>query len=249
MTKSAQRYRPFSMFISFVLIYQAQDPEEKKQDFPPKQKEAKASLSSVSSVFFSACESPNALVIPQHLRQWDATYQLSPLVKVLLLSSSFFSTASSSTAVCSKSAETESWGEQEASCEDTTFWTAKHPAFLVRTAPTPFPLEARKTHSLYTCVAQAARCAHGTQSCLCEWTWPSTPSYTSLCPRAATGSAYRVPCTCKGKDPDLIGKFIAARWTVARVAKAHTSLTPDYIPQLHEEQMAVSIWPRTRAYL
>lgn len=186
---------------------------------------------------------------PTTLRQWDATYQLSPLVKVLLLSSSFFSTASSSTAVCSKSAETESWGEQEASCEDITFWTAKGPAFLVGTAPTLFPLEARKTRSLYTCVARAVCCAHGTQPHLCEQTWPSTPSYTSLCPCAATGWANRVPCTCKGKDLDSVRKFTVARWTVARVAKAHTSLTPDHIPQLREEQMAVSICPRTRAYL
>lgn len=111
--------------------------------------------------------------------------------------------------------------------------TAKRPAFLVRTAPTSFPLVAGKSRSLYTCVVQAAYCTYSAQSSLCEHTWPASPSYTSIRTCAAIGWACCMPCTCKGKSVSWLaqqGHCSKVNCLVGRKAKAHTSLTPDHIP-------------------
>lgn len=129
---------------------------------------------------------------PMTLRQWSTTYQFSPLVKVLLLSSSFFSTASSSTAVCSKSADTESWGEQETSFKDTTHSNGKIPSPPGHNSPHQPSSGGRAVISTPTLLKQLITCTVHSQACVN----PAPPSYagSTACMQILAWE-YCMPCT------------------------------------------------------
>lgn len=166
-----------------------------------------ASHSSVSSAFSfkSKCSDQSTT------RCWDATYQLSPLVKVLLLSSSFFSTASSSTAVCSKSAETESWGEQEVSCEEMTVTDCREPGLCGEESPQP-----QCTHR-----AQLAQLPQHGQGC--------SSRLSTLCALQVQTPILTCPASSW------------QQWAGRLELTHHSHPTMYHIPQLPEQQISVSI--------
>lgn len=197
--------------------------------FFTKTEKKEASHSSVSSAFSSA---PKCSDHSTAKRWWDTTYQLSPLVKVLLLSSSFFSTASSSTAVCSKSAETESWGEKEASCEEMTLRDCSTPSLCgedsPRAAPSP-PAHTELSAALWAQLAQLPQhvqlqpehllcpaCANSVLACpASSWQLCKLPggTHTSLTPRhaphpSASWAAEFSKCLAQDKGISGINRLI-----------------------------------------
>ena len=240
------------MLLTVFNVYQLCSPfpsttsRTEETGFFTKTKRDRRSLLQLCVICFVLCTwIPKRSDHPTTPGRWDATYQLSPLVKVLLLSSSFFSTASSSTAVCSKSAETESWGEQEASREDTTPTGCEVPSLSGQNRPSPLSSGGRASCSLCTWVVQAVWCAHRARSRLCERAWPTSPRDTSVCTCAATGWAYCMPCACHGQPASRLLQQVhcsEVSCLVGREARAHTSHQTTYhIPQLCEEQISVSI--------
>lgn len=186
--------------------------------FPKTEKEA--SHSSVSSAFSSA---PECSDHSPTRRGWDATYQLSPLVKVLLLSSSFFSTASSSTAVCSKSAETESWGEKEASCEEMTLRDCRVPSLCGENSPRAAP----------------SPTAHLELSAVMPDVWAQLaqlPQHVQVC-----SSRLSTPCALHVQTLSWLAQQVHSSTVICLVAGRldlthHLHLTLYHIPQLPESR-------------
>lgn len=168
-----------------------------------------------------------------------ATYQLSPPVKVLLLSSNFFSTASSSTAVCSKSAETESWGQQEIPGEDATLRT--HKALSCSHSPPSSPLVPAERCSPHCGVPEPIFTL-----CSGSPTWAPPPTAPVTPARVGTrgqdaGRAWCVPGTCKGPAAPRLVQQVHCPAGGRREITRHLHRTTSHIPQLPEEQSSVSI--------